>query len=202
MAIPYRISGPNRISGLTLLEMIVVLRISGMALALGFQALVQWQRAQASIGAVGGQLREVTLTQDWLRDSLRGLTPVKEAPFAGDDLALSGITLTPVTAGQGGSATIAWRIESGPRGLELSLEENGQAMQLPLPDSVSAHFSYLDEEGTSHRQWPPALGTGQHLPAAIVLTQERTEPLPSRVWVASIAGIREPIQTFYDIEDF
>lgn len=188
-------------AGLTLLEMIVVLMISGMALAIGFQALGQWQRAQASIGALGSEVRENTLTQHWLRDSLRGLSPVSEMPFTGNTTSLTGITLTPVTSGQGGSATVTWNLESGQQVL-LQLEENGQTMQMPLRDAVSAYFTYLDADGTPHAEWPPALGTGQHLPAAILLTQERMEPLPPRVWVASIAGIRDPIPTFYDPADF
>ena len=35
--------------GLTLLEMMVVLLIAGMAVALGFQSLGQWRRANAAI---------------------------------------------------------------------------------------------------------------------------------------------------------
>ena len=60
-------------SGLTLLEMMVVLMIASMALALGFQSLGQWRRASTAIATLGSATRHSTLTESWLRESLRGL---------------------------------------------------------------------------------------------------------------------------------
>ena len=66
---------PARQLGLTLLEMMVVLLIAGMAVALGFQSLGQWRRANAAISSVSGAIQQTTLTESWLTDSLRGLIP-------------------------------------------------------------------------------------------------------------------------------
>ena len=85
-------------SGLTLLEMMVVLMIAGMALALGYQSLAQWRRAETSIAGLGGDLRQQRLAQQWFESSLRGLLPVESAAFVGDAARLSGVTTRPVLA--------------------------------------------------------------------------------------------------------
>lgn len=187
----------KRQAGLTLLEMLVVLLISGMALALGFQTLGQWRRADVALSAVTGRLQNERLTRAWLQDSLRGLTPVEEAPFKGSESELSGTSLNPVIASQGGATPIGWRLDDEDAGYFLTLSEHGQTLRLPLPDVEAAHFSYLDAEGKSHPQWPPALGVSDALPVAIQL---HLEPAlgQERVWSAPIAGIRNPIWIPYE----
>ncbi|AUZ54182.1 hypothetical protein B1L07_02480 [Stenotrophomonas acidaminiphila] len=73
----------QRQRGLTLLEMMVVLLITGMAIALGFQSLGQWRRANAAIAGISGATQQATLTESWVESSLRSLYPVKEEAFEG-----------------------------------------------------------------------------------------------------------------------
>ena len=49
--------------GLTLLEMMVVLLIAGMAITLAFQSLGQWRRANAAISSISGATQQTTLTE-------------------------------------------------------------------------------------------------------------------------------------------
>lgn len=189
----------RRASGFTLLEMIVVLMIAGMAVALGFQALGQWMRAEAAIAATGSSTRETVLTESWLRDSLRGLVPVQDPVFSGSADRLSGATLAPLLSGQGGFAPVAWRIDADAQGGWLVVEEHGRSLRLPLPDAAEAHFSYFDKEGEPHAQWPPALGLHDQLPAAIALTLE-SGGAPARVWLAVPAGGRNPVPEIFENE--
>lgn len=191
----------KRQAGLTLLEMLVVLMISGMALALGFQTLGQWRRADAAISSIAGRTQEERLTQQWLHDSLRGLTPIEDVPFKGDAAQLSGISLNPVLSSQGGSTPIAWRIEPDGDGFALSLTEHGQGLQILLRDVETAHFSYVDKDGKAHPQWPPALGLADALPASIHLQMTSADG-HERIWAAPIAGILNPVVFPYETEDF
>ena len=188
------ISDPRsaRQRGLTLLEMMVVLLIAGMAVALGFQSLGQWQRANAAIANIGGAIQQATLTESWLTDSLRGLIPVPEATFEGSTDKLQGVTTLPVQSHQGGATEIQWSIGNEAGRQHLLLQEGAdRRMELPLPGVRSARFAYMDKEGKLHAQWPPKLGLHEHLPAAILLSQDM-EDGGSRVWAAAISGSRNP----------
>lgn len=188
----------TRQHGLTLLEMMVVLIIAGMALALGFQSLGQWRRAEAAISALGSQVRQQALARDWLQSSLRALTPVEADPFSGTADTLHGTTLQPVFAPQGGATPIDWRIVRDGDGLHLDLgEAGGSPVPLPLPAAATAEFAYLDAEGKSHDRWPPALGQQDHLPAAILLRMNEPDGR-TRLWGARIVGIRNPVPVFYE----
>ena len=185
--------GHRHASGLTLLEMMVVLLIAGMALALGYQSLGQWRRAEAAIAGHAGTLRQEQLAQQWLESSIRGLMPMQDTPFAGDATSLSGMTSRPVVASQGGTTVLAWTIEGADR--TLLLEEDGQSTRLPLPEGGRARFVYLDKEGKEHDRWPPALGLFPHLPTAVALVQEAPTPTDrSRYWLAKVAGKLDPIE--------
>ncbi|MCD9047784.1 type II secretion system protein [Luteimonas sp. MHLX1A] len=187
-------------SGMTLLEMLVVLVIASMALALGFQSLGQWRRANAAIETLTLQGRQMMLSRSWLESSVRGLHPVEDTPFAGQGEQWTGVTLQPVLATQGGATAVSWRIERGAGGVVvLSLEEGSQALELPLGEVADARFEYLDPEGGLHPQWPPALGLNDHLPAAVGLVLEGA-PGDQRVWLAPVIGMRNPVPVMYEPE--
>ena len=62
--------------GFTLLEMLVVLLIAGMALALTSQALSQYRRAHERVSASTQGGREYRMAERWFRDSVSGLYAV------------------------------------------------------------------------------------------------------------------------------
>lgn len=187
----------RRQSGLTLLEMLVVLMIAAMALALGFQSLGQWRRTSSSIAALDQGTREATLVREWLASSLRALVPLDDAPFEGDANGLSGTTLRPLLAGQGGSTAIAWRIVAdGDDRPRLQLQEGASTLELPMADAASARFAYMAPDGSLHDRWPPALGLHEQLPASIMLVLD-----DERVWASAIAGPRKPVPRAFEAEE-
>ena len=182
----------RRQRGLTLLEMMVVLLIAGMAVTLGFQSLGQWRRANTAISNISGAIQQTALTQSWLEESLRSLIPLKEQPFKGTVDRLTGITTQPIQSRQGGTTEIEWsiRIEAGIQHLLLK-EAQGSRLDLPLRGTSRANFSYMDAEGRLHSQWPPKLGLHDHLPAAIVLSQQMDDGT-HRIWATHISGPHNP----------
>ncbi|MCW0205675.1 MAG: type II secretion system GspH family protein [Achromobacter sp.] len=182
----------TRQQGLTLLEMMVVLLIAGMAVALGFQSLGQWRRANAAISGISGAIQQTTLTESWLADSLRGLIPAPEQAFDGEADKLLGVTTLPVQSHQGGATDIEWSIRSEAGLPHLLLKEGAdRRLDLPLPGVTRARFAYMDKEGKLHAQWPPKLGLHDHLPAVVLLNQEMDDG-SRRVWAATISGSRNP----------
>jgi len=178
----------DRADGFTLLEMLVVLLIAGMALALTTQALGQYQRAQTRAVANERAGREYRLSEAWFRDSVRGLYPAapKDAQatrpttklgmgggapvFEGTAEGFRGVTLAPVLAGQGVPVLQVWRSVRDRNGVtRLELEEEGKTLQLSLPRARDLRLHYVDPEGKLHEQWPPKLGVWKQLPEAVLL---------------------------------
>ncbi len=182
---------PRQQDGLTLLEMLVVLLIAGMAIALGFQSLGQWRRANASISNISGATQQTTLTEAWLESSLRSLIPLKEVEFQGTGDRLSGISVQPVQSHQGGATEVEWSIHREGADQLLTVTESGRKLDLPLPGATGASFGYMDKEGRLHEQWPPKLGLHDQLPVMIVLKQEMDDG-GQRLWAATIAGDHNP----------
>lgn len=207
----------TRTAGFTLLEMLVVLVIAGLALTLTTQALGQYQRAQARAIASERIGREVRLSEAWFRDSVRGLYPAapknSEAgrpamlgsgnvavAFTGDTEGFTGVTLAPVLAGQGIPVVQTWRIVRASRDLpRLELEEEGKRLRLVLPRAGDMRLHYVDPEGKLHAQWPPKLGLWRQLPEAIVLeTLPEADGTGGGLIASAVLGPRDPLDTSYE----
>lgn len=194
------ITDSRRQNGLTLLEMMVVLMIAAMAITLGFQSLGQWRKANAAISSIGGATQQVSLTEAWLKSSLRSIIPVQEQPFEGGPDEIVAIAIQPVLSHQGGASQISWKIRNIGNTLQLVLDEDGKSTELALPRASKATFSYLDGDGKLYSQWPPKLGLHDHLPAAIVLTQEQPAG-PTLLWASAITGARNPLPAPFQSDD-
>lgn len=203
--------------GFTLLEMLVVLLIAGMALALTSQALGQFKRAYERVDVHTQRGREFRMAERWFRDSVSGLHPVvgasidEELPtsdpkvgstsplwFHGESHRFSGITLLPVLAGQGIPTMQVWSISSDRSGLDqLVLDEDGRQLLIPFPDANQLQLAYMDAEGRAHPQWPPTPESWPQLPAAITLTLDNRATI-----VTSITGPKDALKIPYEPDPF
>lgn len=175
-----------RARGLTLVEMLVVLAISALAVALAFQALMQWRIAQQRIGTVERADREARLVEAWFRASMRALYATEDVAFEGTATRLSGSTLAPLATGQGRLQSQTWEIVDDTAGMALRLEEAPSTWQLPLPaGTVSARFIYGDAAGEQHERWPVELGLQTLLPATVALRMENADGRV-RLWMSAI----------------
>lgn len=184
----------QRVWGLTLLEMIVVLLIASLAITLGFQSLGQWKRAEDALALTGAQMREVRSAELWWRMSVQALVPTVDSPFHGSATRFAGLTLSPALSTPGGSTGIAWNLRPlDSEGTLLRLEEAEATLDIPLREGTRAHFLYAGSDGKMHAQWPPAVGEAHNLPRTIALVWE-TGPGEALVWAATVAGPLDPVQ--------
>lgn len=215
-----RTCSPRRQHGFSLVEMLVVLLIAGMALTLTAQAVGQYQRAQASASGVERAGRQYRLSEAWFRDAVRGLVAIAEpqweaaggrlspdvvAPqFRGNAMGFSGTTLLPVLAGQGVPTTQEWTVVAGSAGTDvLRLREEGEELLLSFPGRGDLRLHYLDTEGGVHAEWPPTNDPWPQLPAAIIL-EIGADPdgMPATTVISAIAGIHVPLELPYEEEPF
>lgn len=201
------ISDRHATAGFTLLEMLVVMLIAGMALLLTTQALGQYQRAHTRAIASERVGREQRNSEAWFRDSVRGLQAMAPAPggdtgpaFEGDARGFRDTTLAPVLQGQGIPTVQRWRIATGPAGVErLELEEGDEKILLSLPPASALRLHYIDAKGALHDRWPPALGAWPQLPDAIVLELAPVAGAAhGTLFAASVLGPRDPVETPYE----
>lgn len=201
------ISDRHSAAGFTLLEMLVVMLIAGMALLLTTQALGQYQRAHTRAIASERVGREQRNSEAWFRDSVRGLQALAPMPgedarraFEGDARGFSDTTLAPVLQGQGIPTAQRWRIAARPAGNEqLELEEGDAKVVLSLPPASALRLHYVDAKGALHDRWPPALGAWPQLPDAIVL---ELAPVAGgahgTLFAAAVLGPHDPVETPYE----
>jgi general secretion pathway protein J len=202
-----RISDRRYAAGFTLLEMLVVMLIAGMALLLTTQALGQYQRAHTRAIASERVGREQRSSEAWFRDSVRGLQALAPVPgadtgpaFEGDARGFRDTTLSPVLQGQGIPVAQRWRIATGPAGTErLELEEGDEKIVLTLPPASSLRLHYVDAKGALHDRWPPALGAWPQLPDAVVLELAPVAGAAhGTLFAAAVLGPRDPVETPYE----
>lgn len=178
--------------GFTVVEMMVVLMITGMALALGFQSLMQWQIAEAALQRTAATTRTDLLTSYWWQDAMRAATPVEDAPFRGDGKSMQMMSLAPLFASSGGITPMAWEIIEEQGQVFLRVKEFERDTRLPISHATRAEFRYTGADGRTSSQWPPEL-TSQptHLPQGIQLRLTTAEG-EEKLWTVNVIGPLDP----------
>lgn len=188
--------------GLTLLEMLVVLVVSGLALLMTTQAIGQYQRAQASVLFSERSGREFRLSEAWWREAVRDIQAPAEGSLEGDAEGFQATTLSPVLGPAGTPIAQTWRTvfaEDG--GWAMAVKEGEREMTLVFRQVSALRFAYLDADGKLHDSWPPKLGVANPLPEAIVATWDGGQSnRGGRVLVAHIAGAKRPVYRPFERE--
>lgn len=201
----------SRERGFTLLETLVMLIISSLAVMMLFQALAGFNHSRQRIAATEGVRNNDAVVLGWIRESFRGVVaidapgkpPKPDDPAAGlrgDADGFTALTIAPLLGPQGTPVKVQWRIESDARGQRLVYEEAGQApLILPLGGTGGLRFVYLDQDGEAMTSWPPQLGLQAPLPVAIAL--QFGSGAQTRVVAQSIATPRPMQLAPYTNED-
>lgn len=199
----------KRAQGFTLMEVLVTLIITALAVAMMFQALGSFNHARVRTAALEGVRDNKTVMAGWIGDSIRGIVAIDprslkvskkgdpELGLTGDANGFSAMTVSPLEGGMGIPTVIRWQVEHGPENDGLAYREAGRPA-LYLPMGQSFRFAYMDDKGKLHAQWPPEQGVQQALPDAIQLTY--TQDGQPKVLVTAIAAPKPTLLAPYSIE--
>jgi prepilin-type N-terminal cleavage/methylation domain-containing protein len=185
--------------GFTLVEVLVVLVISGLAITILMQALSQVYRLQGRFDRALVASQGQAMRADWFRQAIQALEPDFAAGahvFRGDASGLQAMSNDlPSSAPEGPrtfSITIldAPEVGAGARSVVLRPAGGEPLTLFSQPADAIVAFGYLDDSGREHDAWPPReIGTWDQLPSAVIL-RWRSER-QSNVWVAAPRGDRQ-----------
>lgn len=178
-------------AGFTLLEMLVVLILTGMITTLLLQGLHQIYRLQSHFGAEMFNTRQGAMHIAWYRQTINGLIPDYpggKREFRGERRQLEGLTNAPLNSPESSLVPFRWHLRFDPRRGETLLQygtgEEGATILSWQGDS--GEFVYLDAKGDPHDTWPPAIGQWPQLPSAVHL--QTGKPEQDKIIVAAPLG--------------
>lgn len=148
--------------GFTLLEMLVVLILTGLIAGILFQGLSQVFRLQNHFGAELDNMRQNAMLADWFRQVIEGVqTDYADGPhkFVGTGHRISGITTSPLRGAQGTVApfVLELRFDAQTGGTQLRYGEGEDAVALFGWPGDEGRFVFLDAQQTEYDAWPPRL---------------------------------------------
>ena len=159
----------------TLIEMLVVLLVSGMVVSTLFEALSFVSRTQTAADAQIKASQGDVLFRFWYQNLINGLQP--EAPltpdaFSGEPHLLSG--LSTAVPGMAPGVVVPFKLElrydNASELTSLWAKTPKGQTQLGSWSGGGARFSYIDTLGEAHDAWPPPLGLAAALPNAVRIT--------------------------------
>lgn len=169
--------------GFTLIEVLVVLIITGMVSGVLFQALERAYRLQERFGVELFSVQQGQMAADWYRQTIQGLHPDYpdgKSVFRGSDREFSGLSSNPLGSEYGAPTPIIWRIRGNRQNgtTELVYLEGERETNILSWSGHEARFVYLDEKQAPHDSWPPPLGLSTQLPKQIQLVaQDAGDPV-------------------------
>ncbi|MEM6485840.1 MAG: prepilin-type N-terminal cleavage/methylation domain-containing protein [Pseudomonadota bacterium] len=167
----------RRNSGLSLLELLVVLSLVGMVTTVLFQGYGYMLGTYQRIQVRQAHESERALVNGWLRTSLESLLAFTDPSrrFQGSSDVLLGVSFQPLLAQAGLPTAISWELVPDNDSLTLVYTEQGQSGPLTIDvwsGVENAAFSYLGANGEWRSGWSG--DAEDQLPRAVRLTVEGT----------------------------
>ena len=196
----HTIEGP-RARGFTLLEVLVVMILTGLVSTILFEGLAQAVRIRQSAGIESEQLQRDAMRLAWYRQLVNGLVPDLPngaARFQGGQTSFRGLSLNPVSIASGALApvgvTLTLDVATRTTALRVASEENVQlakSITLLRLAGTDFAFAYLDDEGNRSSVWPPQTsGVRPQLPAAIWIVDTQNDSR-AELLTAVVVGARD-----------
>ena len=186
-------------NGFTLIEVLVVIAITGMITVLLSQMLTVFLRGYDQVGRIQQEHAVDSMRLGWLRDSVSAMVASldEEFGFEGERASFTGFTMSPLLVDDHRLTRVTWQIRNDATGHSLWYGEDGrQAVKLGTWPDDQLSFAYRGLNSGWQTDWPP-----QDLPAGV---------LPHRIKL-SISGA-EPRDVYaavtvrrtgrYDYRDF
>lgn len=188
--------------GFTLIEILVVLIMTGMVSGILFQAIERAYRLQERFGIELFSAQQGQMATDWYRQTIQGLRPDYpdgKSQFKGTQNEFSGLTDLSLGQNQGMPTAITWQLRNNPESgqTELRYLESQQATTILAWPRTEAHFVYMDDKQAPHELWPPPLGLWPQLPSQIqLISRDRGEAIAI---IATPMCTAKPVLRFKDL---
>ena len=180
----------RRFRGFTLVEILVVLVLTGFIVTILLQSLHQVFRLQTQFGSEIFNSQNGAMYADWFRQSINGIMPDDargKLKFRGEPRRMTGLTLSPLDREAGTLTSFVWRFaydsRTGITALQYGDTDEKPATRVVEWNGDSGRFIYVDADNEVHDSWPPFLGKWPQLPSAIYL-QSGTPDQPGLIVAA------------------
>ena len=144
--------------GFTLVEVLVVIAITGMISVLLVQMMTVFLRGYDQVGRLQNEHAIDSMRFGWFRDSVAVLVASLDAEFAfeGDDKKITGYTLSPLLGDDGQLTRVAWQIRNQTTGASLWYEEaDSPPIRIGTWRGSDLKFSYRGQNTGWRSAWPP-----------------------------------------------
>ena len=163
----------NNLSGLTLMEMLVVLVLTSLIATLLLQGTTFLYGSHERVNYHLKLMQRDILPDSWFRASVAKLVASldEDAGFSGNANGFSGYSYASVTEQEGKLVRVEWRLTETAQGVELWLAQFGHENLLTQQwaDAQSAQFFYMNHNGQFSSVWPTTDQEKLLLPLAIRL---------------------------------
>ena len=165
-------------SGLTLMEMLVVVVMVSMVSALLLQSTMYLFGNFERISSHQARTQADLLPVAWYRDSVAGMVAMRDAElgFAGSAESIAGLTMSPLFDNPGKLTKVTWSLNSTGRQVELLYREGvGDLLVVRRWPAQTAKFSFVDAQGERYKSWMATRDDSHVLPARVQLEIQTTE---------------------------
>lgn len=172
-----RNTGRDARRGFTLVEMLVVLVLTGLVVGLLFEGLSRVADLRVRLVRHLDGALDSAVVGAWFRGSLAALTPDylgQPGVFAGSAGEMSGLTLQPLDQPAGTLSPFGWRLAAdAARGVtRLSYRGlDGSWREVAAWPGAGGRFLYAGPDGDWRSDWPPPLAGGARPGQATVIQQ-------------------------------
>lgn len=162
----------------TLIEVLVVLIMVGLASGILMQGLAQVFGLQTRFGVQLNHAQQDALSINWFRQCVNGLLPDYDDgknKFSGTARQMSGLSTNPLAPEYGAPGAFAWEIKFNADLGDTELRYGSERFKEPILSwkGNQGKFVYVDVKDEPHEAWPPRLGLWPQLPAAVRLEMLR-----------------------------
>ncbi len=167
-------------SGMTLLEVLVVLLLVAMLSTLLIQGVGYFLGKYEKVRRFQYLATTNTLQQQWFLTSVQGMIAYRQSlrQFKGESDYFTGFTMRPLAAEPGTPVRVQWKLMDVEGEMTLQYREGPKnAWKIRSLPEAKLQFYYSDRQDRWHKQWPPTIPYRDKIPKMIKLAAVEQPPL-------------------------